>query len=174
MRDVARNVPSWDRCHETASVRRLNTFGCLRRGQHGACRRYHRGVPRPQATPRGTPRLAAHGGKNRRGRPDRAGGQAGSASAPGTRRRAESNTHDERYARRTATQRMAEAPTGSDRRPCQRPDRRLRPKSRLDSSRTSGDSHTRVPRPALGPAPGVRRVRRHGLRWRPRMRRLCR
>ena len=147
MRDAARNVPSWDGCHETATVRRTNHVRMSSAGVSADAppggttgMRHDREPP-----PRGAPRLAAHGEQNRRGRPDRAGGQAGSASAPRTLRRAEGNTHDERYARPPPAQRMVEPVTESYRRSRQRGGRRRRPESRVDGHRGPGHPYARIP-----------------------------
>lgn len=65
MRDAARNVLSWDGCHENATVRRTNHVRMSSAGVSADAppggttgMRHDREPP-----PRGAPRLAAHGGR---------------------------------------------------------------------------------------------------------------
>ena len=148
MRDATRNVPSWDGCHEIASVRRTNHVRMSSTGSQRGCpaERHHRDAPRPRATaPRRTP-----AGGPRREEPPRSAGPSRwsgrlSESAPGPLRRAEGNTHKERYARPPPAQRMVEPVTGSHRRSRQQGHRRRRPESRVDGHGGPGHSYTRIP-----------------------------
>ena len=142
MRDAARNVPSWDRCHETATVRRTNHVRMYFGGGSARMprRRGTTGMRHDVASHRLAARTPAGGPRrlDRRGRPDRAGGQAGSASAPRTLRRAEGNTHEERYARPPPAQRMVERGYSNrlDDHVSER-GRRRRPEPRVDGHRGS-------------------------------------